>query len=461
NSSTEAFISDTENNVSFINNIFEGNQPSHITNGFAGNFTANFIYQATPTLDSQIWFTDYHNSSISNNQLHVMLNFASSENNTISKNILNFGNREMVGVTAITLTNGISNIISDNNISDHSMGISLFNEDNSTIVRNNIDIKTEAIVLSGSRYNNISSNLLRAENPLSLRSISSYNQVLYNTINATEVTSIAIRIDNSRANRIVSNQINSLGDGVYFDNMWSGSRTILNQFVNNTVKAKSLGVRIYESHYAANIINNTILVEDSHALRLDRVRQYNLIKGNNLTSIHDLAIWSDVGQFVEIIDNFIWSIENKAFFAWRLEKAQVINNTISGKQIGLEIRETVNSDFINNTIISTDASGIAMSILLQVRDFSYNRFIANSFVGTTANTVSFEILDEDTEYTVGDTILIDSNYTIFYQWNTDTAIYETDAEIFVDRTDATMLDIWVENQWKDKWVRQILFEIHK
>ena len=140
----------------------------------------------------------------------------------------------------VYLSNSLSNIICENNLTDSDIGIGLFSSSNNTLIENILINTYNCTILL---YNNCSGNAIGENNikdntnGISLQDSSNYNIIFRNTIKATDAFGIYIRT--SSYNNLTRNDIRDNYGGVGFESC-SDNFVFNNNFVNNSVHVSLL-----------------------------------------------------------------------------------------------------------------------------------------------------------------------------------------------------------------------------
>ncbi len=257
--------------------------------------------------DCHIKFDNVSKGLITNSSFtskNYALDIYNSQNITAFDNTLKNVNNDAIRISQCSDIN-----ISDNFLTENSIGIRLSNSINNLIYDNTIYDSIYGIILSDSEFNLISENFLYSN---------------------TE----GIRLHPGNNNNITLNLIANNDYGIF---IWNGED---NEIIKNTVQNnKYIGIRLYQCYEGNNISNNTIfsndagiVLEDSH----NSIMSYNNITYNgNGISLSGGLPFPCVNN--TIIRNTI-SYSNSSGIGLTLSSEnQILENTINYNDIGIDL----------------------------------------------------------------------------------------------------------------------------
>jgi len=178
-------------------------------------------------------------------------------------NEVNLGSDNFTNAGQVILVNCNDSLVSNLNISDSFIGISLHYCNNNNISGNTPNNNRSGISLFSSDYNTVSGNIANNNNGVGISlSKSDYNTVSGNTANNNTGTGIQIEYSDS----------NTVSENIANDNNWAGIYLSTSQFNNisdNTVNYNYYGIHFYDSDSNTilrnNLVGNDVCIYENEA----------------------------------------------------------------------------------------------------------------------------------------------------------------------------------------------------
>jgi len=285
-------------------------------------------------------------------------------------------------------TKSNNNYISNNEIYNNSLGISITDKNNNIIVDNNIhNTYSNAIDISNSSRNTIDNNII--SNSMN-SGISIYNNSNDNNITTNNISScvLGIFMENVMNNEIKNNNTiyNISLFGIYMKNVQN------NKIMTNTIKdfitqSGTYGIYIQESSYN-NIYNNTIYNIKSTSLGGDGIYVFgssvhdNVIELNNISDCKvGISVQKQSAGLYDTIKDNTTQNNNYGLSILPTKYLKIIDNNINDR---VHLSSLNNSEFKNN-IINADTKFYSCSNINVIdNDFNNSRI---TFMYTTNSNI--------------------------------------------------------------------------
>jgi parallel beta-helix repeat protein len=279
------------------------------------------------------------------------------------------------GFYGIHLDSSSNNNITDNDISNNSVGFLLNSSSNNRITNNYISDNWGGILLWLQSNDNTITNNIFLNNSNGIRLDSSSNNNI--TDNDISNNSNGIYLDLSSNNKITDNNISNNSDGIHLDS--SSNNNITNNTVFSNGIASLCGIFL-EKSLNNYIGNNDILFNFRYGIWLYRSLN-NIIANNNiLNNFEDgIRVWFD-SLHNTIINNIISSNLEQGIDLGQSSNNRITNNYISDNSRGIYLWAASNDNTITNNIVLNNLLGISLGRPSSPLSFN-NMIYHNNIIG--------------------------------------------------------------------------------
>ncbi|MFX1499735.1 MAG: nitrous oxide reductase family maturation protein NosD [Promethearchaeota archaeon] len=305
-----------------------------------------------------------------------------SNNNTLSSNILKNNNEY-----GIYLRYSNNNTLLGNNASSNYYGIYLRYSDNNTLLLNNASNNYHGIELTFSNDNTLSGNIAKYNIYGIDLSLSDNNTLSGNLANNNNVSGIVLERSNN--NTLMGNIANNNND--YGILAYDNKNNIISR---NTVNYNNYGITLENSNnnlYFKNIANNNDqdgmnLWMSHNNIFMENNASYNygcgidLHDGNNNTLLRNNVIWNNYGVIIGNCSNNLFSentISNNNYYGVNLydvHNSTLSENTVNFNNNGMRVAKSNNNIFLGNIADNNNEYAI---ILKNSKD---NKFFGNLMI---------------------------------------------------------------------------------
>ncbi|MFX1379270.1 MAG: NosD domain-containing protein [Promethearchaeota archaeon] len=398
--------------LSYSNNItISGN---HLNRNYCGIYlsdsnntkiSGNIMKNCGLILSSSSPEVGVHNIDVTNLVNHRPLYYYNKEFNLKSNDFMDAGQ--------VLLINCDNSIISNLEIFNTSIGISLQYCHNVTVTQNNlIDNKISGIDLLYSHDNNISRNNVIRNNVGIAFEESNNNLIMGNEINKNNYSGIHFTHHNTY-NTISGNKIYSNGMGLYFDN--SNYNNISRNIVNlNEIAGIFLSISYYSTIWQNTLNNNSgtgiFLNAGRYSFISENIAKYNNLSGiyimgneNNISgnvfnnnAQHGIDIWGS--DDLTLVDNTVnLNGENGIKIDFSYNNMLLRNTANFNSKNGIEIISNHDNVLSRNTVNFNSENGIELS------DCMYNELLGN--IINENSLAGIKLIESDQNLIVGNTLI--------------------------------------------------------
>jgi parallel beta-helix repeat protein len=289
----------------------------------------------------------------------------------ISCNNITIKNQELSNTTiGIELWNTDNCSISCNNITMNLRGISLYSSsDNNIISHNNILHNRKGVSLFSSTNNTLSNNNITYNNYSGVFLDSSKNNtVSRNNLSSNKYEGIYLIV--SSKNNVLDNIISNNSFGVWFD---SSSSNIIDK---NLILNNSYGIYLYEQSHKNKISSNTVSWNKFKGIRLG-YSNYNNIRGNTISNNKFGVDLYNSNECI-ISGNSISSNNEPGIFLNVSNDNKIKDNTISNNNHGIVLRNSTGNIITTNDIISNTEKGVIIRYSSNDNAIYHNHFMDNN-----------------------------------------------------------------------------------
>ncbi len=254
------------------------------------------------------------------------------------------------GAGQVILANCTYFTVTDQDISNSSVGISLGFSSNNTIFRNIVTYnQVWGIYLSYSRDNNITGNTL-LQNDMGVRfGYSDYNIMVDNDVSSGSLFGVDIYYSNN--NQIIDNDV--ISNLAFGFRMFDASE---NQIINNTILNSWRGV-FMDSCIHNEFRNNTVSSSGWWGIYMLDSSDNNTFETNNISN-NGNGIYLQSCSFNNITNNDLLSNTGDGITLESSSNNTIRDNTVSDNQYGIYLESSSSNNITDNTVSNND-DGIA------------------------------------------------------------------------------------------------------
>ncbi len=305
------------------------------------------------------------------------------------KPILYFANQTLLNLDNLTsvgqliLVNCNNSIISNMNISNEAIGITLLYSDKNSISNSSVNHNIYGIYLLASHQNNLSSVTANNASEDGIHLSSAHYNTLFNNTAIGNYYGINI-LKSNNTNLFYNNITFNSGRGLNFN--YANNSNIFNNTIDFNLEQ---GVFL-DSSYNNTLKNNTIANNEYVGVQISNA-------GNNTLLDNEVKYnsWGILLSFQSnnctILRNFVYNNTNEGIFLSQSDHSVISNNSVLKNQNGIVLSSVTNNTVSHNNISNNRVDGIAM--VYSPRNFIlFNKIYNNSNNAIYLKTSSFNYI---------------------------------------------------------------------